>query len=81
MMTVEEAKAACDRRALSGLPFTFSQLWRMLERENGGPTVEGGKDCYRIADQSIQRLRRAGRISYVRNGRETVWTPTKDAGK
>lgn len=72
-MTRQEAKEICEKRALGGERFTAMQLTAHLERHNGGVTTIDGADCFRIADAVIQKLRRAGKISFVREGREIIW--------
>ncbi len=77
-MTRDEAKKVCEERALSGEPFTFAELDRHLCHENGGKlfTTDGG-DCFRIADATIQRLRKAGKIAFTKEGRTCIWNVVK----
>lgn len=74
-MTRDEAKAVCEKHALSGEPFTAGQLWMVLQEANGGKEkLPDGGECFRVADAAIQRLRKAGKISFARKGRLPIWT-------
>lgn len=66
--------AALTKRMLSGEPFTYSELVALNNRHGGR------EDDDRLADKTIQKWRRAGRISYVRLGRATYWSLT-DLGR
>lgn len=79
-MTREEAKEICRKRILSGEPFSFSLLDAHLYRESGGAQGIDGTDRWRVADAMIQHFRKKGLISFIRRGRETIWTLT-DAGQ
>ena len=73
-MTRDEAKAFCERRALSGVSFTSTQLKSSLIRENGGlSVVSDGINCKGIAEDTIRRLWHDGKIDFVRNGRERIF--------
>lgn len=73
-MTRDEAKTICEERALSGEPFTFAALNLHLFRANSEEeTTSDGADCYRIADATIQRLRKAGKIKFEKHGRTCIW--------
>lgn len=63
-----EEERAIVLRIESGAPFTFSELW------------SGNERVYRTADGLIQKYRKQGIISFVREGRRTVWSLT-DEGK
>ncbi len=54
-----------EKRMKSGKPFTFASLHTNLPEEG-----------YRMADRTIQKWRRKGWISFVRNGRDTIWALT-----
>lgn len=56
-------------RMANGTPFVFQNLW-----------VPYGDEAYRLADRLIQRWRKKGYISFVRIGRQSIWSLT-DAGK
>lgn len=60
--------AAIESRIFSGEPFTFHELHR------------GADNAYREAVRLIQKHRKKGFISFVRFGRDTMWSLT-DAGK
>ena len=73
-MTRDDARAICEKYALSGVRFTAAQLTLHLSEANGGRGVVDGADCFRLADATIQRLRKAGRIAFTRHGRLPIWS-------
>lgn len=64
----EEIIAKIEGRIFSGEPFSFHELHRGLRLAD------------READRLIQKHRKKGFISFVRFGRDTMWSLT-DAGK
>ena len=59
-------------RMLSGQPFTYGGLCATW-----GEAVNETRT--RLIDRTIQKLRRAGKIAYRREGRSAVWLPTSSA--
>lgn len=72
-------QAEIEARMLSGEPFTYSGLcaWR-ADKEQGAYKTQFG-DHDRLIDRTIQKLRRAGKIAYKREGNLTVWRPVEAA--
>ena len=56
--------SALERRMLNGEPFTYCQLYAAFTDD---------KDQSRVVDKTIQRLRKAGRIAFVRERGIPVW--------
>ena len=52
-----------DARMLSGEPFTYCGL-----------CVTFGRDCSRLIDRTIQKLRKLGLITFRRDGRDVIWS-------
>jgi hypothetical protein len=67
-----------EERMLSGEPFTYGALceWR-AEREQGAVRTKN-YDHDRLVDRTIQKLRRAGKISFTREGGKVVWRPAAE---
>lgn len=63
-----------EARMASGEEFTFQQLWLSFETGNDQENV------YRLVDRTIQKWRKAGLISFVRQGNRVIWSLT-DEGK
>jgi hypothetical protein len=56
-----------EARMLNGAEFTFKGLCDRY-----------GEEHYRLIDRTIQKLRRAGKISYRREGRDFIWSAVND---
>lgn len=62
-MTADQSiKEQIEARMLSGEPFEFSLMCARFGMTN-----------YRLVDRITQRLRKAGKIAYRREGRSVVW--------
>lgn len=79
-MTRDEIIAAIEARMGDGRAFSFADLSEIARRLAGWGDLPDGKPTWRLADNAIQRWRKRGWISFVRFGRETVWSLT-DAGR
>lgn len=62
-----------EARMASGEPFTFGELHSLID-------LSDKERSYRLADRTIQKWRKRGLISFVKNGRDVVWSLT-DSGK
>lgn len=62
----EEIKDAILKRIEDNETFTFQSLHSGL-----------GDAAYRIADRTIQNLRKQGKIEYKKDGRQYVWYKVK----
>lgn len=56
-------------RMSNGSPFTFYELWSGISSDQDV--------AYRPADRLIQKWRKLGYISFVREGRKTIWSLTE----
>ncbi|MBU2233147.1 MAG: hypothetical protein KKG69_17925 [Alphaproteobacteria bacterium] len=66
-----------EARMLSGEPFTYGGLSKARSEVGDGGGKSGDDD--RMIDKTIQRLRRKGRISFTREGRDVVWRAHSEA--
>lgn len=57
------ASTQIEARMLNGAEFTFKGL---VDRY--------GEEHYRLIDRTIQKLRKAGKISHRREGRDFIWS-------
>ena len=72
-MNHNDVQAQLIQRMLKGDPFTYSSL--CVYR---GVRLEGRQCAYdedRLVDRTIQKLRKAGKITFTREGRSVVWRP------
>ena len=67
----EDRRASIEARMLSGKPFTYMELCKTHSDDN---------DDDRLIDRTIQRLRRAGKIRFIREGRYVVWGASEEMG-
>lgn len=74
MVTKEEFQESVRQRMFSGVSFTFQQLCRNAERSHPGLEKIEGQETWRIIDNEIQKARKKGLISFIRNGRESFWS-------
>ena len=62
----EDIKSEIENRMLTGVPFTYGGLCDRFRNDYG-------IDCDRTIDQTIQRLRKQGKIAFKREGRNFIW--------
>lgn len=79
-MTRDEAKNFCQNYMLSGNSFTFIELTKALRESANGANSIDGSDTWRIAYSMIKKFHKKGVISFVRKGRDSIWSLT-DAGR
>lgn len=72
-MTQEELIA----RMLSGEPFTYGELCRWRGAREQRAVRLGNYDHDRLIDHTIQKLRKAGKIAFKREGGKVVWRSTE----
>lgn len=65
-------KQEIEARMLSGKPFTYMELCK---------THSDNNDNDRLIDRTIQRLRRAGKIWFMREGKSVIWRVYKGGEK
>lgn len=62
---MDDIKQKIETRMLNGQPFTYGDLCAEMRT--------AGRDVDRKIDQTIQKLRKKGKISYSRVGGRVVW--------
>lgn len=67
-----------EARMMSGEPFTYAELGALNPAPPGRGPMHNDPD--RLADRTIQKWRKAGKISFTRIGRNTYWTLTSNQG-
>lgn len=65
---MDDIKQKIEARMLNGQPFTYGDLCAELKT--------AGRDVDRKIDQTIQKLRKKGRIAFQRINGRVVWAAT-----
>lgn len=74
---MSESKAVAEKAMLDRMnvgPFTFLEIYAAGNLACGFAAGDQSTFCYRLADRLMQRERKAGRISFTREGRQAVWS-------
>jgi hypothetical protein len=72
-MTRAEEARALEERMLSGEPFTSSELVEFAQRQ-----FRSRRSYEHVVSSTMTRLRREGKIDFVRTERTAVWSRIED---